>query len=122
MESSEGQGNGLSVSEIARVCHEANRAYCDVIGDDTQPEWSRAPKWQTDSAINGVRFHMEHPEAGDAASHNNWLDEKRADGWKYGPVKDADKKEHPCMVAFEDLPRFQQVKDRLFRSIVHAFM
>jgi len=30
--------------------------------------------------------------------------DKLADGWKWGPVKDADAKTHPDMVAFEKLP------------------
>lgn len=106
--------------QIAEVCHEANRAYCLGLGDTSQPLWADAPDWQKDSAVNGVIFHLENPDAGDNASHENWLAEKRATGWKYGPVKDPDKKEHPCFVPFEDLPVEQQAKDRLFRSIVHA--
>lgn len=42
------------------------------------------------------------------------------EGWKYGPIKDADKKEHPCMVPFADLPAAQQAKDYIFRAVVHA--
>ena len=34
------------------------------------------------------------------------------------PVKDAVRKEHPCLVAFEDLPISQQAKDELFRAVV----
>ena len=29
---------------------------------------------------------------------------EEADGWKYGPVKDPEKKEHPCFVPYDDLP------------------
>jgi hypothetical protein len=35
-------------------------------------------------------------------------------------VKDAELKTHPCLVPFEELPKFQQQKDRLFRAIVKA--
>ena len=34
------------------------------------------------------------------------------------PVKDADKKEHPCLVPYEQLPTEQKVKDAIFRVIV----
>ena len=106
--------------DVAQVCHEANRAYCIGLGDNSQPLWNDAHDWQKDSAVNGVIFHLENPDAGDAASHKSWLAEKKAAGWKYGPIKDPDKKEHPCFVPFEELPIEQQMKDRLFRSIVHA--
>ncbi|MEQ9948114.1 RyR domain-containing protein [Pectobacterium aroidearum] len=65
-------------------------------------------------------FHLngDHPPE---ASHNKWLEFKKQDGWKYGPVKDAEKKEHPCFVPYGQLPKEQQVKDYLFRAVVHAF-
>lgn len=107
-------------SVVAAVAHEANRAYCRALGDYSQPEWAAAPEWQRDSAIQGVRFHRANPDAGDAASHENWMKQKREDGWIYGPIKDPAKKEHPCMVAFDLLPVEQQRKDALFRAIVHA--
>ena len=106
--------------EIARVCHEVNRAYCASLGDDSQPPWADAPEWQRQSAIVGVQMHRANPDAGPDDSHNSWLAQKRADGWKYGPVKDPDKKEHPCCVPYHDLPREQQAKDYLFRAVVHA--
>jgi hypothetical protein len=69
----------------------------------------------------GVRFHIANPDAGDAASHDSWMEQKRADGWIYGKVKDpeASPPTHPCMVAFEELPPEQQLKDKLFRTTVH---
>ena len=52
--------------------------------------------------------------------HNNWSAEKVADGWVYGEVKDVEKKTHPCLVPFDQLPLFQQKKDKLFSAIVDA--
>lgn len=109
-----------TIAEIAWVCHEANRAYCQTIGDDSQPPWEEAPNWQRMSALKGVQFHIDHPDADAAASHNSWLEEKRADGWTYGQTKDPGRKQHPCFVPFEQLPMAQQRKDFLFRAIVHA--
>lgn len=108
------------IESIARVCHEANRAYCQSIGDMSQPPWESAPDWQKKSAITGVTYHLTHPDSSAQDSHNSWLKEKEADGWKYGPVKDAEKKEHPCFVPFEQLPAEQQKKDHLFLAIVRA--
>ena len=108
------------IKTIAQVAHEANRAWCAANGDFSQPAWDDAPQWQRDSAVDGVRFHLENPDAGDSASHENWMRHKVADGWVYGDVKDPETKTHPCMVPFDQLPREQQAKDALFRAIVHA--
>lgn len=110
----------MKVEDIARVCHEANRAYCTALGDTSQVPWEAAPDWQVASAIEGVRFHIDNPDADPIASHTNWLLTKLEDGWKYGPVKDAEKKEHPCMVTFHQLPVEQRAKDFIFRAIVHC--
>jgi len=110
----------MTVEKIARVCHEVNRAFCESIGDHSQPSWEDAPDWQKSSAIDGVQFHLNNPEAGPDASHVNWLNEKINSGWVYGPVKDPAKKEHPCIVSYEILPVEQQSKDYIFRAIVHA--
>lgn len=44
---------------------------------------------------------------------------ERAAGWKYGPVKDPERKEHPCFVPYDGLPPEQRAKDYLFRAVVH---
>lgn len=103
---------------IAKICHEANRAYCQALGDNSQPPWNEAPLWQRQSAINGVKYIASHPEATPKDSHISWCKEKAEQGWVYGPIKDIDKKEHPCLVSYEDLPADQRMKDHLFRSIV----
>lgn len=105
---------------IAKVAHEINRAYCQAIGDDSQPSWEDAPQWQKDSAIAGVNFHTQNPDASPSASHDSWLEQKRIEGWVYGEVKDAVKKEHPCFVAYDELPTEQKAKDYLFRQVIHS--
>jgi len=110
------------IEEIARVCHEANRAYCETLGDGLQSPWEDAPDWQRESAIKGVEFCAFERSASASALHNNWLLEKDEDGWVYGEVKDAEKKTHPCIVPFEKLPYAQQMKDYLFKGIVEVFL
>ena len=104
---------------IARVAHEINRAYCASIGDDSLTSWDEAPDWQKASALAGVDMHLANPNATPENSHESWLAQKTADGWKYGPVKDAEKKEHPCCVPYAELSPEQKAKDYLFRAVVH---
>lgn len=110
----------LSIEEIAKVCHEANRGYCKALGDDSQLPWEEAPEWAKNSAINGVRFHLDNPNAGPSGSHENWLKEKEKEGWRYGEIKDPEKKEHPCFVPYDQLPKEQQAKDYIFTAIVKS--
>jgi hypothetical protein len=108
------------IALVAGIVHENNRAYCEAIGDNSQLPWGEAPEWQRLSALRGVAFILNNPDAGPGASHRSWLAEKEADGWVFGEVKDADAKTHPCMVPFEELPLEQQVKDHLFVGMVRT--
>ena len=108
----------LTNEEIARTAHEANRAYCAAIGDNSQPQWDDAPEWQRQSAITGVDFLQKNPAAPPSASHDSWLAEKRRDGWTWGAVKNPDTKEHPCFVPYDDLPTEQKAKDYIFGAVV----
>lgn len=44
--------------------------------------------------------------------HEVWAKNLQAQGWTYGPVRDDAKKEHPCLIAYEDLPDSEKEYDR----------
>jgi len=104
---------------IAMMCHAINAAYCQSLGDDSQPTWDDAPDWQRQSAIAGVEMHLANPDATPEQSHESWYAQKEAEGWTYGEVKDAEKKEHPCFLPYDELPIEQKAKDYLFRATVN---
>lgn len=106
------------VEIAAQAAHEANRSYCIAIGDDSQTPWPEAPEWQKASARLGVRFIVDHPGVGPRASHDSWLAEKKLDGWKYGPIKNVETKEHPCFVSYDQLHDTQKAKDAIFTAVV----
>jgi len=108
------------IERAARLAHEANRQYCRMIGDDTQIAWEVAPEWQKASARVGVEAILDHPGMTPEQSHGNWYDYKKADGWVWGEVKNVERKEHPCMVPYSQLPITQRFKDYLFQSVVRA--
>lgn len=110
----------MSPEQIARVTHDANRSYCQSIGDDSQKTWDEAEQWQRDSAITGVLYALGNPNVTSEEMHDSWSAQKEATGWKYGIVKDSEKKQHPCLVSYSELPAEQQRKDALFSAIVSA--
>lgn len=110
----------MNIHDIARVAHQVNKGYCEAIGDMSQKDWEEAPDWQKQSAISGVVYVLANPDGTPEQAHEEWLRVKREDGWKYGPTKDLDKKEHPCMLPYDALGEQQKVKDFLFRAAVLA--
>ena len=104
----------------ARAAHEANRAYCLVLLDNSQVAWEDAPDWQRESIVAGARSIRDNPSTTSKESHENWCLLKRENGWVYGPEKDSDLREHPCLVEYEELPPEQKFKDLLFGAVVRG--
>lgn len=106
----------------AKTAHEVNRAYCRGLGDDSQPSWEDAPEWQKRSAIDGAEHIALNPNITPEESHEFWMSKKYQDGWSRGEKKDAEKKTHPCFVAYENLPLPQRAKDTLFGVTVRGVL
>lgn len=120
--------NVNTVELLSRLAHEINRAYCDGIAEGylpqlaqvypRQPEWEDAPDWQKDSCRAGVRAVLNGDAETPAQQHELWMKQKLDNGWRFGPTKDAERKTHPCLLPYEQLPLEQRVKDHLFRASV----
>ncbi len=44
--------------------------------------------------------------------HDDWVEGKLKFGWSYAPVRNDEKKQHNCMVPWEELPESEKEKDR----------
>ena len=108
------------IEAAAKAVHDANRVFCVAIGDNSQVPWEWAEAWQKESAINGIKGVINGD--GPVESHTTWCNQKYADGWCYGAVKDPLAKTHPCLVAYNDLPVEQQEKDHVYVAVAKAVL
>ncbi len=44
--------------------------------------------------------------------HRRWYAERRLNGWQYGTTRDDNRKIHPCLIPYEQLPENEKDKDR----------
>lgn len=109
----------LDTERIAPVVWNAIRAYQRVIGDPVNPPWETITGPPRDSFIDGAihgALNGRTPEE----QHNNWIKNRRADGWTLGPSKDTVAKTHPNLVPYEELPAAQRRKDLITLALVRA--
>jgi ryanodine receptor 2 len=45
-------------------------------------------------------------------SHDVWARGRMAQGWRYGPQRDDARREHPCLVPYDQLPDSEKEYDR----------
>jgi hypothetical protein len=58
------------IEQIARMCHQTNKAWCELNGDNSQ-RLDEAQQWQRDSAIKGVNLNLTTLMQG--TTHNTML-------------------------------------------------
>lgn len=100
--------------------HEAVRAWQKANGQKPAPSWGRAPKWMKEASKDGVAWRLAHPKTPASAQHDQWLEQKKAAGWKYGRTKSGVKKTHPLMVPYADLPEVERRKDALVAAVIDS--
>lgn len=106
------------IEKIAKVVHAVNQVYRQSIGETPDASWETAPDWMKASTRLGVQKILTKEIRTAKDSHESWLAHYRSNGWTHGPVKDPEKKEHPCFLPYEELPIQQRVKDDLFWAVV----
>lgn len=112
----------MKIEEIAKVAHEINAALARAYGNNSHFTWDEAPQWMKDSAIEGVEFHMENLDAAPGYSHECWMEKAAGAGWVYGETEDQEKKQHPYLVPFEEIPEAERVKDFVFQQVVRSLV
>jgi hypothetical protein len=52
--------------------------------------------------------------------HDAWCHEHKKQGWRYGPQRNEETREHPLMLPFEDLPEPEKERSRSTARVTHA--
>lgn len=109
----------VQIDGVARICHEANSAYCLLVGDPALLHWDALEESYRESSRTGVR--AAHAGNTPAQLHASWMKERLAQGWTLGAL-DRELKRHPNLVPYPQLPPAQRTKDALFLAIVDTVL
>jgi hypothetical protein len=60
----------------------------------------------------GFAFSEEELEVLARAEHERWSEDRRRAGWTYAAVRDNDRRRHPALVAWDELPEHEKAKNR----------
>lgn len=108
---------------IAEVVHEANRVLTAHAGDvPVQVPWDEYPAELKQSAINGIKFCIDNPNATPEQQHENWCKFKTEQGWTQNGIYSAESKTHPHLKAYGALAPEVRLKDKMFKAIVSTLL
>jgi hypothetical protein len=107
--------------QVAEVCHGAFAGLQAATGDNfPSPPWLHLAPDLKAAAVEGVRRVRQLGSSLSARDHHQeWVGYMTALGWSRGR-RDAEKRTHPDLADWEDLPVSEQDKDRVFIAIVVA--
>jgi hypothetical protein len=111
-----------AIASACKAAHEINRIYCEACGDDSVKPWDECDTSQRVSIQMGVEDIIRNSSITPVQQHEGWLKLKEEEGWVYGEVKDVEKKIHPCMLPYDQLPAQQRTKDTIFGTVVRAIL
>lgn len=101
----------VSWDELPEHLKESNRSQASHIGIKLRAVKCRVEPL-TDWEAELFQFTPEEIEKLADMEHERWCSEKIKNGWKYGTEKNNNKKTHPCLVKWNDLPVDEQKKDK----------
>ena len=104
--------------KIAKVCHEAHRAWGEVNGDTSNVPWQQASTQERSFSVDAVRQALAGAEP--RQLHESWRNVKLETGWTYGPTKDLQTKTTPHLVPYDQLPEVKKQDNELLAAVARA--
>ena len=114
------ESDGITVDAVARIVHNAQRDLGYWLEDPYPPEpYDALPEEQRRPVQSLVRLIIGGypPEY----VQEMWIESMKEKGWDWGEEKDPNRKTHPCITGFEELPLWERKKVLLAYDIVEEF-
>ena len=111
----------IKIIQAAIMAYNHVKYHCDSIDQPSEPVkeyWHHALQEQQDMMIKTVIFIFKNPNATLSEIHNNWMDNKKADGWIFGTWYDWERQITPKLIPYHQLTRRHQQTVRIIKDCV----
>jgi hypothetical protein len=109
----------ITEEQIAKVCHEVNRAYCQALGDNSQPPWKNASALKKSNTLQAVRNYILSISAETEKSRASAEAQEIVESWVNGPEKYPDL---GVTTRLGVLPPELQAREDMFVAVVRAVL
>ncbi len=115
-----------TVEELARVGYEVIRTFKFMSEGRKTLAWEMLNEAQKQASIRMVEYikkaHDQKLSVFGVSLHSNWAWELKQEGWEHGEEYDAEKKTHPELLRYFDLPEAMKAKYSLFLTTVNGML
>ena len=109
-----------NITAFAQVAHQQNQAYKAAIGQPLEGSWSQMDSTGQQFVLDKVRYYLMNSHAVVSSLHDDWAYSQFNNGWAFGESLDEEKRTHPLLVLFSELPLTRQIEDLMFMQTVYA--
>lgn len=105
------------IEGIAKTCHQANKAFCESMGDNSFTDWEDSEDWVKALTIFQVRNIIANPLEPHYGSHDAYVDKVPEITWENAP-EGFNKK----LSRYEEWSIEDKTKSKMFKAIVEAIL
>lgn len=109
-----------NIVAFAQITNQLTRAYREATQQESPAEWHLMAEEDQKHVIDRVRFYLTEPDITVSSLHDAWAYAQFNAGWVYGLAFNEDKKTHPMLIIYADLPLMRRVEDTLFMQTVQT--
>ena len=112
----------MKKEKIAKIVYEATRLEAKWSKRSIVPEkWDNRDNKFKEQFIDIIdKYLLQEDLPTPEEAHNSWVQSYLDMGWKYGKKRDIEKKTHPDILPFYQLPKDERDKDAIFLVVVWA--
>ena len=107
--------------DIAQECHNKNNELMMMNGEEQNGNWDSLDRHTKFINLKSVIKALENPDLTAKDMHDEWMNNKIADGWKYGDVKDPELKTHPLIIDYDLMKDVDKMKDQIFIDVCNKY-
>lgn len=110
-------------AQIARMYHAFNMGRQEIAGDDMPaPPWAYLPRSMRELSMDAVERIRRGVVVTAEDHHEIWFTSMTARGYVWGRDKDHERKTHPALLHWGDLPEQYRTAARMFVHIVSGLL
>jgi hypothetical protein len=116
---SDDETRDVSAGQGVEIVYDLLRSFNRTFHNQVLPTFAEAEEWEQAAASSSFVYVRDHPDLSPPEIHAEWLGTMRDQGWEHVEEMDAEKRTHPHMVPWDELPPWARRMLYITVTVIH---